>query len=251
MDKRGLRRTKSRNDLQRVPSPAYYKEPPNPIPQSRNGYQTPGNKNRDVGYHNRNDDGYGKYKVSKPMYLMGDYDYTDTRGPTPVSFYSSTRRNSLAEDGHRKRRNSWVRGEYPQRSSSHSRIKSKFSYEPWKARVVKFYKNGDLHLKPFEFRFKPTRDATDLDALCRHLTKRIPSLPKGVRYIFTLDGTMITDVEGVRDGGSYVCSSDADFKVRINHLNHDLWHEFLLFRFRFESAEALSMSSLSYNHPLG
>jgi len=37
-------------------------------------------------------------------------------------------------------------------------------------------------------------------------------LKQGVRYIFALDGTMVTDVDQLIDGQSYVCSSSAVYK---------------------------------------
>jgi len=40
-----------------------------------------------------------------------------------------------------------------------------------------------------------------------------PSVLKhGVRYIFALDGSMVTDVDQLEDGQAYVCSSSGAFK---------------------------------------
>ena len=85
-----------------------------------------------------------------------------------------------------------------------------------------FYKNGDSNFMGFQFWLRPGRDVRNLDVLCRHLSTRIPGLPLGVRYIFTLDGYVIRRLEEIEDGGTYVCSSDGNFKVRFFEV-YELW----------------------------
>jgi len=49
-------------------------------------------------------------------------------------------------------------------------------------------------------------------------------LKQGVRYIFTLDGALVTDCDQLIDGHGYVCSSTPVFKqLDYEHIGHCGW----------------------------
>lgn len=87
---------------------------------------------------------------------------------------------------------------------------SNLSY--WKARRVVFYKNGDPFFPGVEFRFKPGRDIVSLESLLDKLSLRM-DLPRGARYIFSMDGDRKYRLDELEDGASYVVSSYKAFKV--------------------------------------
>lgn len=82
----------------------------------------------------------------------------------------------------------------------------------WKARRVLFYRNGDPFFPAVEFRFKPGRDISTLDKLLDKISSRM-DLPRGARYIFSIDGDRKFSLDEIEDGGSYVVSSFKVFKV--------------------------------------
>ncbi|XP_043497145.1 echinoderm microtubule-associated protein-like CG42247 [Polistes fuscatus] len=82
----------------------------------------------------------------------------------------------------------------------------------WRARRVTFYKNGDPYFPGVEFRFKPRRDIGSLEALLDRLSLRL-DLPRGARYIFSMDGDRKINLDELEDGASYVVSSYKTFKV--------------------------------------
>lgn len=84
----------------------------------------------------------------------------------------------------------------------------------WKARRVLFYKNGDPFFPGVEFRFKPGRDIVNLEALLDKLSLRM-DLPRGARYIFSMDGDRKYRLDELEDGASYVVSSYKTFKVSL------------------------------------
>lgn len=84
----------------------------------------------------------------------------------------------------------------------------------WKARRILFYRNGDPFFPAVEFRFKPGRDISTLDKLLDKISSRM-DLPRGARYIFSMDGDRKTSLDELEDGSSYVVSSFKQFKVRI------------------------------------
>lgn len=88
---------------------------------------------------------------------------------------------------------------------------SNLSY--WRARRVMFYKNGDPFFPGLEFRFKPGRDIYSLETLLDKLSLRM-DLPRGARYIFSMDGDRKFRLDELEDGASYVVSSYKTFKVR-------------------------------------
>lgn len=82
----------------------------------------------------------------------------------------------------------------------------------WKARRILFYRNGDPFFPAVEFRFKPGRDISTLDKLLDKISSRM-DLPRGARYIFSMDGDRKTSLDELEDGSSYVVSSFKQFKV--------------------------------------
>ncbi|GLV46682.1 Doublecortin-domain-containing echinoderm-microtubule-associated protein, partial [Carabus blaptoides fortunei] len=86
---------------------------------------------------------------------------------------------------------------------------SNLSY--WRARKVVFYKNGDPFFPGVEFRFKPGRDIGSLESLLDKLSLRM-DLPRGARYIFSMDGDRKLRLDELEDGASYVVSSYKAFK---------------------------------------
>lgn len=82
----------------------------------------------------------------------------------------------------------------------------------WKARRVLFYRNGDPFFPVVEFRFKPGRDISTLDKLLDKISSRM-DLPRGARYIFSMDGDRKMSLDELEDGSSYVVSSFKIFKV--------------------------------------
>lgn len=84
----------------------------------------------------------------------------------------------------------------------------------WKARRVLFYRNGDPFFPAVEFRFKPGRDISTIEKLMDKISSRM-DLPRGARYIFSMDGDRKTNLDELEDGSSYVVSSFKQFKVRL------------------------------------
>lgn len=82
----------------------------------------------------------------------------------------------------------------------------------WKARCVTLYRNGDPFFGGMDFRFKPGRDIGTLEAFLDKITQRM-DLPRGARYIFSMDGDRKYNLDELEDGSSYVVSSYKAFKV--------------------------------------
>lgn len=98
---------------------------------------------------------------------------------------------------------------------SKSRMASAKDSSFWRARRVIFYKNGDPYFPGVEFRFKPGRDISTMEALLDKVSLRV-ELPRGARYIFSSTGGRITQLEQLEEGGAYVVSSYKVFKVSEN-----------------------------------
>lgn len=101
----------------------------------------------------------------------------------------------------------------------------------WKARRLLFYRNGDPFFPAVEFRFKPGRDISSLDKLLDKISSRM-DLPRGARYIFSMDGDRKASLDELEDGSSYVVSSFKQFKVSEKFHFHAL--NFLLHYFLYE-----------------
>nr|XP_023030237.1 echinoderm microtubule-associated protein-like CG42247 [Leptinotarsa decemlineata] len=98
---------------------------------------------------------------------------------------------------------------------------SNLSY--WKARRVVFYKNGDPFFPGVEFRFKPGRDIVSLESLLDKLSLRM-DLPRGARYIFSMDGDRKYRLDELEDGASYVVSSYKAFKAASYGKKNGIWY---------------------------
>ncbi|XP_052863311.1 echinoderm microtubule-associated protein-like CG42247 [Anopheles cruzii] len=93
----------------------------------------------------------------------------------------------------------------------------------WKARRVLFYRNGDPFFPGVEFRFKPGRDICTLEALLDKISARM-DLPRGARYIFSMDGDRKYALDELEDGSSYVVSSFKVFKPASYGKKNGVWY---------------------------
>lgn len=82
----------------------------------------------------------------------------------------------------------------------------------WKARRMIFYRNGDPFFPGLEYRFKPGRDVSSLETLLDKISPKM-DLPRGARYVFSMDGDRKYTLDELEDGASYVVSSLKVFKV--------------------------------------
>ena len=83
-----------------------------------------------------------------------------------------------------------------------------------RAKKVKFFINGDKFFKGAVIAVNNEKFRT-FDKLLEHLTKIMcnqVTLPNGVRNIFSLEGRVVTDIDCLLNGESYVCSSFSTFK---------------------------------------
>ena len=83
-----------------------------------------------------------------------------------------------------------------------------------RARKVKFFINGDKFFKGAVIAVNNEKFRT-FDKLLEHMTKIMcnqVTLPNGVRYIFSLEGKNVVDMDCILNGESYVCSSGSSFK---------------------------------------
>lgn len=90
---------------------------------------------------------------------------------------------------------------------------TRYSSNFWKARRVLLYRNGDPFFPGIEYRFKPGRDVTTIEALLDKVSPRM-DLPRGARFIFSMDGDRKFSLDELEDGSSYVVSSFNKFKVK-------------------------------------
>jgi len=83
-----------------------------------------------------------------------------------------------------------------------------------RAKKVKFFINGDKFFKGAVIAVNNEKFRT-FDKLLEHMTKIMcnqVTLPNGVRYIFSLEGKSVIDMDCILNGESYVCSSLQTFK---------------------------------------
>lgn len=92
-----------------------------------------------------------------------------------------------------------------------------------RAKKVKFYRNGDRFFNGFLYVISTER-VRSFDSLLEDLTRALTdkvNIPKGVRFIFTIDGKdKITCLEQFVDGCSYVCSS-TDHYIKLDYLKNE------------------------------
>ena len=83
-----------------------------------------------------------------------------------------------------------------------------------RARKVRFFINGDKFFKGAVIAVNNEKFRT-FDKLLEHLTRIMVTqvtLPQGVRTIFSLDGRLVSDIDVIQNGESYVCSSTSNYK---------------------------------------
>eukprot|EP00088_Acartia_fossae_P010390 TRINITY_DN15170_c0_g1_i1.p1 TRINITY_DN15170_c0_g1~~TRINITY_DN15170_c0_g1_i1.p1 ORF type:complete len:784 (+),score=188.70 TRINITY_DN15170_c0_g1_i1:76-2427(+) len=83
-----------------------------------------------------------------------------------------------------------------------------------RAKKVRFFINGDKFFKGAVIAVSNEKFRT-FDKLLEHLTRIMctqVTLPNGVRYIFSLEGRQLQDIDTIQTGDSYVCSSTTGFK---------------------------------------
>ncbi|TDG39470.1 hypothetical protein AWZ03_014108 [Drosophila navojoa] len=100
----------------------------------------------------------------------------------------------------------------PEISSAAASRYSNLSY--WKARRVVFYRNGDPFFPGVELRYRPGRDVTSLDNLLDKISPKM-DLPRGARYVFSMDGDRKYHLDELEDGAFYVVSSFKVFKILV------------------------------------
>ncbi|XP_055857090.1 echinoderm microtubule-associated protein-like CG42247 isoform X1 [Episyrphus balteatus] len=98
---------------------------------------------------------------------------------------------------------------------------SNLSY--WKARRVVFYRNGDPFFPGVELRYRPGRDITSMDSLLDKISPKM-DLPRGARYIFSMDGDRKYSLDELEDGASYVVSSFKSFKPASYGKKNGMWY---------------------------
>jgi len=101
----------------------------------------------------------------------------------------------------------------PQSDKSHRHSIINISADK-RARKVKFYINGDKFFKGAVIAVNNEKYRT-FDKLLEHMTKIMcnqVTLPNGVRFIFSLEGKIVSDIDCILNGESYVCSSLSTFK---------------------------------------
>lgn len=92
-----------------------------------------------------------------------------------------------------------------------------------KAKKVKFFRNGDKFFKGLLYVLSVER-IRSFDALLEDLTRVLVdkvNLPKGVRYIFTIDGKeKILSLDQLVENECYVCSSNDHF-IKLDYLKNE------------------------------
>ncbi|XP_054709772.1 LOW QUALITY PROTEIN: serine/threonine-protein kinase DCLK1-like [Uloborus diversus] len=95
-----------------------------------------------------------------------------------------------------------------------------------KAKKFRFFRNGDRFFKGLLYVLSVER-IRSFDALLEDLTRVLVdkvNLPKGVRYIFSVDGKeKILSIDQLNEGGSYVCSSTDHF-IKLDYLKNEKPH---------------------------
>ncbi|XP_035204526.1 neuronal migration protein doublecortin-like [Stegodyphus dumicola] len=95
-----------------------------------------------------------------------------------------------------------------------------------KAKKVRFFRNGDKFFKGLLYVLSVER-IRSFDSLLEDLTRVLVdkvNLPKGVRYIFSIDGKeKILSLEHLVEGSSYVCSSTDHF-IKLDYLKNEKPH---------------------------
>ncbi|KAF8774725.1 Echinoderm microtubule-associated protein-like [Argiope bruennichi] len=80
-----------------------------------------------------------------------------------------------------------------------------------KALYVTVYRNGDPFFPGVKVSLRPGKHFLNLPGFCDYLSQRM-KIPQGVRYIYDLNGHLVTELKDLVDGGSYVASGVKTFK---------------------------------------
>ncbi|RWS11636.1 echinoderm microtubule-associated protein-like CG42247 [Dinothrombium tinctorium] len=80
-----------------------------------------------------------------------------------------------------------------------------------KARMVTFYRNGEVFTNGLKVSILPGKDFKSLRHLCDYLTSKTNIL-RGVRYIFTLNGRRIQSLNELQHNSAYVISGTQNFQ---------------------------------------
>ncbi|CAH1778060.1 unnamed protein product [Owenia fusiformis] len=117
----------------------------------------------------------------------------------------------------------------PTHSAHGSLFRHTLTQSSRRARKVRFYRNGDRFFKGMIYAVSPERFRT-FESLMAELT-RSPLcdnniLPKGVRYVFTLNGNKrVSNLDELEEGESYVCASTGLFKnIDYNRGSNPNWN---------------------------
>lgn len=161
------------------------------------------------------------YPVRKPN-VVAHHPQNFSNSSSVVSIPASLPTNSNSNANNNKGRNhkgphykgeSGSNNSFPGKYTKIPRIYQRQNMNQWVAKKVWFYMNGDDRFPRIEYRFRP-RDLQTMDNLLNLLNKKMPQLPQGARYVFTLDGRLIESVDELKNEQAYVVSSIRKFKVR-------------------------------------
>lgn len=130
--------------------------------------------------------------------------------------------------------------------SSHRTSLQKLIQEK-RAKKLRFFRNGDKFFKGLLYALSLER-IRSFDALLEDLTRVLVdkvNLPKGVRFIFSIDGKeKILTLEQLNEGNSYVCSSTDHF-VKLEYLKIENPHWIMTKKFSEMQASKLEASGIS------
>lgn len=164
------------------------------------GAGNPSNPGRAGGFWGGAGVGAGQFSRAVSPSMMDNMSEISSQAPgPPTQIVRSKSRNDMI---------SGTAG--PNQPGPSSRYSNALSF--WKARCVTLYRNGDPFFGGMDFRFKPGRDIGTLEAFLDKITQRM-DLPRGARYIFSMDGDRKYNLDELEDGSSYVVSSYKAFKV--------------------------------------
>ena len=86
-------------------------------------------------------------------------------------------------------------------------MKVQVDYTPEK---VTFYRNGDSHFQGYQV-IITHRNFKNWEQLLTYISQHLNLQSGSIRMIFSLNGTIINELQGFEDGGSYVCSHGEEF----------------------------------------
>jgi len=109
------------------------------------------------------------------------------------------------------------------------------------AKQIRFYRNGDRFFSGLKLAVSPER-YKEFDALLAELSNKLDLSTGAVRFIFNAEtGKMITDVNELQYGASYVCSSSNCFK-EVDAGYGNIKKSWSLANYKKENAQTVSSS---------